>query len=118
MVANTFGSGEFQDAGSGQEEPRQFEKWHPQGTAVVLLFPMTWLLSTHHPFPSTVPGVFAPNCTPGRGNRALGLKTPTSHPSPASSADSVPLQNRFPPGVHPDFGTPRRDAQMSWTSSV
>lgn len=30
MVANTFGSGEFQDVRSGQEEPRPFEKWHPQ----------------------------------------------------------------------------------------
>ena len=61
MVANTFGSGEFQDVRSGQEEPRQFEKWHPQGAAVVLLFLMTWLLTMHHPFPNTVLGVFAPN---------------------------------------------------------
>lgn len=68
MVANTVGSGEFQDVGGGQQEPRQFEKWHPQGASVVLLLLMIWLLSTHCPFPYTMPGVFAPNCIPGRGN--------------------------------------------------
>ena len=32
------------------------------GAVVVLLLLMTWLLLAPHPFPNTVPYVFAPNC--------------------------------------------------------
>lgn len=54
----------FKMLGGGGGPP---ENWHSNGTPVALFFLMSSLLSVHHPFPNTVPCVFAPNCILGTG---------------------------------------------------